>query len=273
MAWRALARRCPVRSFTVVGDLAQYSGPHAPCSWGEVLTALGTAPTEDGGRSRSQSRHRARSRSRQGRQSRSSRGGSTPLREEALSVCYRTPATIMKVAEETVTQLGHPPVYPVRSVRDLPGCLEITEAASEPAAAQTPSGSTAEDCVAWGQALREAVAQEAARLDREVGNGVGRIAVISPSPGRTEALLREDQALAAAMEAPGGDVLRSRLLVVSPVLSKGLEFDVVVLVDPADIGERSAGDLYVAMTRPTRRLRVVSRLPLPTGLGERPSAR
>ena len=273
MAWRALARRCPVRSFTVVGDLAQYSGPHAPASWGEVLTALGTAPTEDGGRSRSQSRHRARSRSRQGRQSRSSRGGSTPLREEALSVCYRTPATIMKVAEETVTQLGHPPVYPVRSVRDLPGCLEITEAASEPAAAQTPSGSTAEDCVAWGQALREAVAQEAARLDREVGNGVGRIAVISPSPGRTEALLREDQALAAAMEAPGGDVLRSRLLVVSPVLSKGLEFDVVVLVDPADIGERSAGDLYVAMTRPTRRLRVVSRLPLPTGLGERPSAR
>ena len=273
MAWRALARRCPVRSFTVVGDLAQYSGPHAPGSWGEVLTALGTAPTEDGGRSRSQSRHRARSRSRQGRQSRSSRGGSTPLREEALSVCYRTPATIMEVAEETVTQLGHPPVYPVRSVRDLPGCLEITEAASEPAAAQTPSGSTAEDCVAWGQALREAVAQEAARLDREVGNGVGRIAVISPSPGRTEALLREDQALAAAMEAPGGEVLRSRLLVVSPVLSKGLEFDVVVLVDPADIGERSAGDLYVAMTRPTRRLRVVSRLPLPTGLGERPSAR
>ena len=273
MAWRALARRCPVRSFTVVGDLAQYSGPHAPGSWGEVLTALGTAPTEDGGRSRSQSRHRARSRSRQGRQSRSSRGGSTPLREEALSVCYRTPATIMEVAEETVTQLGHPPVYPVRSVRDLPGCLEITVAASEPAAAQTPSGSTAEDYVAWGQALREAVAQEAARLDREVGNGVGRIAVISPSPGRTEALLREDQALAAAMEAPGGDVLRSRLLVVSPVLSKGLEFDVVVLVDPADIGERSAGDLYVAMTRPTRRLRVVSRLPLPTGLGERPSAR
>ena len=267
MAWRALARRCPVRSFTVVGDLAQYSGPHAPDSWGEVLSALGTASAEDAaGQSRSQSRHRARSRSRRSKQSGRSRGGSTPLREEALSVCYRTPATIMEVAEETVTQLGHPPVYPVRSVRDLPGCLEITEAASEPAAAQTPSGSTAEDYVAWGQALREAVAQEAARLDREVGNGVGRIAVISPSPGRTEALLREDQALAAAMEAPGGDVLRSRLLVVSPVLSKGLEFDVVVLVDPADIGERSAGDLYVAMTRPTQRLRVTSRAPLPRGL-------
>ena len=264
MAWRALARRCPVRSFTVVGDLAQYSGPHAPGSWGEVLTALGTASAEEaaeaGSRSRSQSRHRARSRSRQGRQSGRSRGGSTPLREEALSVCYRTPATIMEVAEETVTHLGHPPVYPVRSVRDLPDCLEVTDLSQSPQGAQPD---------AWARLLREAVAQESARLDEQVGAGVGRIAVISPSPGRTEALLREDPDLAAAMEAPGGDVLRSRLLVVDPVLSKGLEFDVVVLVDPADVGERSAGDLYVAMTRPTRRLRVVSRLPLPRGLEPR----
>ena len=269
MAWRALARRCPVRSFTVVGDLAQYSGPHAPGSWGEVLTALGTASAEDavetgGRRSRSQSRHRARSRSRQGRQSGRSREGSTPLREEALSVCYRTPATIMEAAEETVTHLGHPPVYPARSVRDLPGCLEVTDLS------QPPEGTQPD---AWASLLREVVAQEAARLDEQVGAGVGRIAVICPSPGRTEALLREDPDLAAAMEAPGGDVLRSRLLVVDPVLSKGLEFDVVVLVDPAEIGERSAGDLYVAMTRPTRRLRVVSRLPLPRGLEPRPSGR
>ena len=54
MAWRALARRCPVRSFTVVGDLAQYSGPSAPESWGQVLSCLGAAesdrrPTADGG--------------------------------------------------------------------------------------------------------------------------------------------------------------------------------------------------------------------------------
>jgi len=261
MAWRALARRCPVRSFTVVGDLAQYSGPHAPGSWGEVLTALGTASAEKTtGRSRSQSRHRARSRSRQGRQSGRSHGGSTPLREEALSVCYRTPATIMEVAEETVTHLGHPPVYPVRSVRDLPDCLEVTDLSQSPEGAQPD---------AWASVLREIVSQESSRLDEQVGAGVGRIAVISSSPSRTEALLREAPDLAAAMEAPGGDVLRSRLLVVDPVLSKGLEFDVVVLVDPAEVGERSAGDLYVATTRPTRRLRVVSRLTLPRGLEPR----
>ena len=170
----------------------------------------------------------------------------------------------MEVAEQTVTNLGHPPVYPVRSVRDLPGCLEVTDLSQSPQDAQPD---------AWASLLREVVAQESARLDEQVGAGVGRIAVISPSPGRTEALLREDPGLAAAMEAPGGDVLRSRLLVVDPVLSKGLEFDVVVLVDPADVGERSAGDLYVAMTRPTRRLRVVSRLPLPRGLEPRSSGR
>ena len=267
MAWRALARRCPVRSFTVVGDLAQYSGPHAPTSWDEVLTALGTSPAEDG---RGRPRHRRHSG--QGGRSRHSRSGSTPLREEALSVCYRTPATIMETAEETVAQLGHPPVYPVRSVRDLPDCLEITEITEVADETAGQDDETDRGSGAWARALREAVTQESARLDQEVGDGAGRIAVISPSPRRTEALLRQDPALAAAMEAPGGDVLRSRLLVVSAALSKGLEFDVVVLVDPAGIGDRSAGDLYVAMTRPTRRLRVVSRLPLPQGLGVRPSA-
>ena len=267
MAWRALARRCPVRSFTVVGDLAQYSGPHAPTSWNEVLTALGTSPAEDG---RGHPHHRRRSG--QGGRSRRSRGGSTPLREEALSVCYRTPATIMETAEETVAQLGHPPVYPVRSVRDLPNCLEITEITEVADEATEQGDETDRGSGAWARALREAVTQESARLDQEVGSGAGRIAVISPSPRRTEALLQQDPALAAAMEAPGGDVLRSRLLVVSAALSKGLEFDVVVLVDPAGIGDRSAGDLYVAMTRPTRRLRVVSRLPLPQGLGVRPGA-
>ena len=170
----------------------------------------------------------------------------------------------MEAAEETVTHLGHPPVYPVRSVRDLPDCLEVTDLS------QSPQGGQPE---AWASLLREVVAQESASLDEQVGTGVGRIAVICPSPGRTEALLRQDPDLVAAMEAPGGDVLRSRLLVVDPVLSKGLEFDVVVLVDPAEIGERSAGDLYVAMTRPTRRLRVVSRLPLLRGLEPRSSGR
>ncbi len=231
MAWRALARRCPVRSFTVVGDLAQYSGPNAPRSWMDVLASLGT-------------------RARTG-------AASTPLRQEALTVCYRTPATIMAAAEDVATALGQPPVFPVRSVRDLEDCLVI----DAPLDAGDAHG---ED--AWGQVLRTAVRQESDVLDGLVGRDGGRIAVITPRPKQDAALLKEDPALLQALTAPGGDVLRSRLAVMSPRLSKGLEFDVVVLADPAVIGEASPGDLYVAMTRPTRRLRVISRTPLPEGL-------
>ena len=231
MAWRALARRCPVRSFTVVGDLAQYSGPNAPRSWTDVLASLGT-------------------RARTG-------AASTPVRQEALTVCYRTPATIMAAAEDVATALGQPPVFPVRSVRDLEDCLVI-EAPLDAGNAQS------ED--AWGQVLRTAVRHESDALDGLVGRDGGRIAVITPHPEQDAALLKEDPALLQALTAPGGDVLRSRLAVMSPRLSKGLEFDVVVLADPAVIGEASPGDLYVAMTRPTRRLRVISRTPLPEGL-------
>lgn len=231
MAWRTLARRCPVRSFTVVGDLAQYSGPHPPASWEDVLGALGT---------------RARGRGR-GRQA------STPLRQEALTVCYRTPATVMAAAEGVATALGQPPVFPVRSVRDLPECLVVDE----------PVGADGE---VWARALREAVREESAALDLAVGDEGGRIAVVTPDVGRDGAALGADGDLARAMEPPGGDPLRARVVVLSPREAKGLEFDVVVLADPAAVGRRGAGDLYVAMTRPTRRLRVVSREPLPQGL-------
>src|SRR5690606_23687314 len=42
MAWRALLRRCPSRSMTVVGDLAQRSGHRPAAQWADVLgTAAG----------------------------------------------------------------------------------------------------------------------------------------------------------------------------------------------------------------------------------------
>ena len=51
----------------------------------------------------------------------------------------------------------------------------------------------------------------------------------------------------------------------TPVQSKGLEFDSVVLVEPASILEGTHGlsDLYVAVTRTTQRLTVVHQRPLP----------
>ena len=160
----------------------------------------------------------ARSRSRQGRQSGRSRGGSTPLREEALSVCYRTPATIMEAAEETVTHLGHPPVYPVRSVRDLPGCLEVTDLSQSPQGAQPD---------AWASLLREVVAQESARLDEQVGVGVGRIAVICPSPGRTEALLRQTYHLFSEYAEMAGGIAEEVLITVMDSRDPGFLADYI----------------------------------------------
>ena len=251
MAWRALARRCPVRSFTVVGDLAQYSGPQAPASWAQVLSALGTqAPGAGSGAGTSSGGRGAR-----GRRRGVPDPGSTPLHEEVLTVCYRTPATVMAAAESVATALGHPPVYSVSSVRDLEDCLAVTDLSGQDL-----------DEAAWAGALRRVVAEESAALDASIGTGGGRLAVIAPDPTAVAALLAEEEVLAAAMQAPGGDVLRARLAVMSPVTSKGLEFDTVVLVEAQAVGERSPGDLYVAMTRPTRRLHLVSRHALPAGL-------
>ncbi|MFF7728502.1 RNA polymerase recycling motor ATPase HelR [Streptomyces sp. NPDC008001] len=55
----------------------------------------------------------------------------------------------------------------------------------------------------------------------------------------------------------------SRVRFLTPELSKGLEFDLVVLVDPEGFGEGVEGavDRYVAMTRATRQLVVLSSAP------------
>jgi DNA helicase IV len=52
----------------------------------------------------------------------------------------------------------------------------------------------------------------------------------------------------------------SRVRSLTPELSKGLEFDLVVLVDPEAFGPGVAGavDRYVAMTRATRQLVVLT---------------
>src|SRR5437588_548663 len=52
--------------------------------------------------------------------------------------------------------------------------------------------------------------------------------------------------------------------------AKGLEFDQVVVVEPAaiaDNGDRGLRELYVALTRPTKTLVVVHARPLPEPLG------
>src|SRR5690606_29671926 len=91
----------------------------------------------------------------------------------------------------------------------------------------------------------------------------GTVAVIAP------AALVPDLARATAPALPA-DAAGSTgaISVLTPAQAKGLEFDVVVLVEPARVlaGPGGASDLYVAMTRPTRSLRIVHHEPLPPGV-------
>jgi len=108
------------------------------------------------------------------------------------------------------------------------------------------------------EALPSHVACERERLEE------GRLAVIVP-----DARLEE---LAAAVPgaAYGADPDLERPVVVLAVRqAKGLEFDSVLIADPAGIvsgSPRGLNDLYVALTRATQRLGVLHQGPVPAEL-------
>src|SRR5690606_5542471 len=211
MAWRALVRRVPTRSMTVVGDVAQTSSAAGARSWDRMLTPL----LRDGWR----------------------------LAE--LTVSYRTPATVADTAQR-VARAARLPVSDLRAARDVEDALVTVRTGAEPD----------------GLPDTDTVVAEALRLAKElVGPDAGRVAVVAPSAGvprragaLTEALpgaVGEQEAARLAAQRPED----AQVTVLSPRETKGLEFDAVVLVEPAAIaaGPGGTSDLYVAMTRPTQR--------------------
>ena len=100
--------------------------------------------------------------------------------------------------------------------------------------------------------------------DREAGRrdaGSLRFARFRPPCCRGGRILGQHVACVIAAEGrlPAlGD--RPRVRALTPSLSKGLEFDLVVLLDPQEYGEGVEGavDRYVAMTRATQRLAVLT---------------
>jgi DNA helicase IV len=167
-------------------------------------------------------------------------------REELLTVNYRTPAEIMAVAADVLAAVApgeHPPEsvreegIPPRAIRGLAHVPSIVE-------------------------------KECADMGAENGPGTGqggRLAVIAPG-ARIAELAR---ALPDAVPGDRAEVLDSPVALLTVSQSKGLEFDRVVLVDPAGILAQSpAGghDLYVAITRATHRLTVIHDGDLPSSL-------
>src|SRR5690606_8403718 len=73
-------------------------------------------------------------------------------------------------------------------------------------------------------------------------------------------LAEHPEGTACVIGAPGFRTTSPRVRSASPELVKGLEFDLVVLVDPERFGGGITGavDRYVAMTRATRRLVILT---------------
>ena len=103
--------------------------------------------------------------------------------------------------------------------------------------------------------------QTAVEQARELTGESGLIGVITADPARLEHVVTEQAAEQSEAEKAGVEVV-----LVDTAAAKGLEFDEVILVEPADIVESSPqglNDLYVAMTRATQGLTVVHARPLP----------
>jgi superfamily I DNA/RNA helicase len=112
MAWRMLMRRCPGRSMTLVGDIAQTGDLAGASSWQQVLEPY----------------------------------VADRWRLVELTVNYRMPAEIMAVATDVLAGLD-PPVEPPRSVRETgvrPWRLAVPPAALAARLAETVARAVAE---------------------------------------------------------------------------------------------------------------------------------
>ncbi|HTT87195.1 MAG TPA: ATP-binding domain-containing protein, partial [Acidimicrobiales bacterium] len=103
-------------------------------------------------------------------------------------------------------------------------------------------------------------------LSRELSPGT--TAVLAPSSLLADLVMALDAAGVEATD-PRRDGLGAPLSLLPVDLANGLEFDAVVVVEPAAIVEESPQGLralYVALTRPTQRLAVVHARELPVTL-------
>jgi DNA helicase IV len=197
MQLRMVERRA-AGSFTVLGDIAQATGPIPYGRWEELLPHL---------------------------------PGGERAQVEELRHAYRVPREIMAIALPLLERIA-PDVEPPLAYR---------------VGAEPPR-------IVRGDPPLQAGYEEAARL----AGDEGLLAIIAPPS------LRGTSA--------GSLFDESRIAVLTPREAKGMEFDHVIVVEPALIVEEAAEgqglrELYVALTRPTTTLVLVHARPLPPELG------
>jgi DNA helicase IV len=162
---------------------------------------------------------------------------------QVLDTGYRVPRQILDFASTLLPALA-PGLAPARSLRQDPGSLTVT-----PVTPRALPGLLAAAC-------ERALAQP------------GSAAVIA-SDEQVPALHRLLGAAGIGHQVLDGASADDRLTLVPVTLAKGLEFDDVIVVEPARIAAHPRGlhRLYVALTRAVSRLTVLHTEPLPGPLG------
>ena len=211
MQWRLLMRRCPMKSFTVVGDIAQASSAAAASSWAQALKpCIGER-----------------------------------FHLDELTVNYRTPAQISDAAVSVARAAG----------------LEI----SAPRAIREGNWSPSARVVGAENLIPSVVAT----VSEEVAQGGGGLIGVIVADSRYREVASAISTAHRDNTGTSKSALEHQILVLTPWEAKGLEFDVVIIVEPMDLIEAangSVGDLYVSMTRPTQRLHLIAGTDLPAGL-------
>jgi DNA helicase IV len=158
-----------------------------------------------------------------------------------LEVGYRVPASILDLASRLLP-VAAPQVTPSRSIRH----------GDEPWITRTASV--------------EDLAREVARRAEVLCEAWGSVGVVAPDPHADPVL---GAIVEAGLDAARGDRggLDHAIAVLDPAMAKGLEFDAVIVVEPARFldhdGTVGARLLYVAMTRSVQHLSLVHHRPLP----------
>ncbi|MCX5410966.1 ATP-binding domain-containing protein [Streptomyces sp. NBC_00059] len=168
---------------------------------------------------------------------------------EELTAGFRVPREVIAYASRLLPAIS-PGLAPVESVRETPGSLDVR-------------------AVADAGALDAAVVAACEESLRHEGS-IGLIAADARVPALAEALAAAGHSVLAPGEETTAD---SRLTLVPASLAKGLEYDYVVLDEPAAVVDGEPDErtglrrLYVALTRAVSGLVVLHAAPLPERLG------
>jgi len=215
MQWRMLFRRSPLRSFTIVGDLAQASGADPSTDWGSILEPF--APNH--------------------------------WRLAELTVNYRTPERITQTAAKVAAAAGRRVTTPTA----------LREGNHDPELIRT----TVEEL---DKALVTSVDQQLQRFPD------GLIGVIAVGDDHAKIHRVLEKTYSGQVWTGIGRRRDRNIALVTAQESKGLEYDAVIIVEPQHVVQHnggSVGNLYVAMTRATQALTMITTAlanELPSGL-------